>query len=335
MERRCSRRVRIRDTIVENVHHVLPMHSNPIGTLHGGIVLRWMITSSTLASIRLARKPTLLASMEHVFFINPIRVGENAVFTSWVEYVGRSSMEVTTLVEAEDPSTGTRKLTTIAHTTHVAVGPDLRPVPVESCVEAVGDSERRLQEEAIARRERRASRISRRRELVNDIRPPKPLDERYAITSYRFAYPEDAVFHNAVFAGKLMYYLDELAGILGTRYARGPVVTASVDATDFYAPIRAGESIEMAAALTYVGRSSMEITIKVVARNEATGESRHTTTSYFTVVHIGSDGKPRPVPPFEPSEEWQVKLAEEARRRRDIRLKLLAAMKETGVVRPS
>jgi acyl-CoA hydrolase len=293
-----------------------------------------MITTSTLASMRLARKPTLLAGMEHVFFVNPIRVGENAVFTSWVEYVGRSSMEVTTVVEAEDPSTGRRKLTTVAHTTHVAVGPDLRPVPVEACVDAVSSEERRLQEEAIARRERRAQRISRRKELVRDLTPPRPLDERYVITSYRFAYPEDVVFHNAVFAGKLMYYLDELAGIIGLRYARGPVVTAAVDATDFYAPILVGESIEMTAALTYVGRSSMEVTIKVVARNEARGDARHTTTSYFTVVHIGKDGRPEPVPPFEVREGWQRRLVEEAKRRREVRLKLLAAMKETGAIKP-
>ena len=330
----CTRRVRIRDTIVENVHHVLPMHSNPIGTLHGGIVLQWMITTSTLASMRLARKPTLLAGMEHVFFINPIRVGENAVFTSWVEYVGRTSMEVTTVVEAEDPSTGERKLTTVAHTTHVAVGPNLRPIPVEACVDAVSDEEKRLQEEANARRERRAQRISRRRELVKDLAPPRPLDERYVITSYRFAYPEDAVFHNAVFAGKLMYYLDELAGIIGLRYAHGPVVTAAVDATDFYAPILVGESIEMTAALTFVGRSSMEVTIKVIARDEAREEARHTTTSYFTVVHIGRDGRPRPVPPFEVKEEWQKMLAEEAKKRREVRLSLLAAMKETGALKP-
>ena len=334
MPGQCARRLRIRDTVVETVHVAMPMHSNPIGTLHGGIVLEWMVTASTLAAMRVARRPTVLAGMDHVFFLNPIRIGENAVFTSWVELVGRSSIETTTLVESEDPSTGTRKTTTVAHMTHVAVDERLRPVPVGACVEAKGEVEERLQAEALERRRRRESRIAGRREAARDLEPPRPLDPEYYLTSYRFAYPEDAVFYNAVFAGKLLYYLDEMAGILGLKYARGPVVTAAVDATDFYAPIRVGDAIEIHAALSYVGRSSMEATLKVIARNYASGDARHTTTSYFTVVHLGSDGRPRPVRPFEAVEEWQRQLLERGAERRRLRLSLLRALREAGSLRP-
>ncbi len=90
----------------------------------------------------------------------------------------------------------------------------------------------------------------------------------------------------------------------------------------------------MHAALTYVGRSSIEVTLKVIARNEATGEARHTTTSYFTVVHVGIDGKPRPVPPLEPREQWQRELHAAAQQRRSLRLRLLREMRERGVVKP-
>ncbi len=334
MAGRCARRLRIRDTVVETVHVAMPMHSNPIGTLHGGIVLEWMVTASTLAAMRVARRPTVLAGMDHVFFLNPIRIGENAVFTSWVELVGRSSIEATTLVESEDPSTGARRTTTVAHMTHVAVDEALRPVPVGVCVEAKGEAEERLQAEALERRRRREVRIAGRREAARDLEPPRPLDPGYYVVSYRFAYPEDAVFHNALFAGKLLYYLDELAGIMGLRYARGPVVTAAVDATDFYAPIRVGDVIEVHAALTHVGRTSMEITLKTIARDYTSGEARHTTTSYFTVVHLGGEGRPEPVPAFEAREDWQRELLGMGAERRRLRLQLLRAFKESGVPRP-
>lgn len=315
---------------METVNHVLPRHVNPLGTLHGGIMLQWMITAATLTSMRVARAPTVLAGMDHIFFLSPVRVGENAVITSWIDYIGRSSMEVTVRVEAENPIEGSRRLTTFSHMVLVAVDDELRPKPVGACITPRSSVEEELYEAAIRRREHRMARISTRKEAVRDVSPPRPLDPRYAVSSIRFAYPEDSIFHNAVFAGKLMYYLDELAGIIGLRYSGGPVVTAAVDATDFYAPIRVGESMNMYAALTYVGRSSMEVTIKVIARKEETGEEKHTTTSYFTVVALDEHGRPRPVKQFKVQEPWQAELYKRAEERRRRRLELLDAIKKSS-----
>ncbi len=330
----CARRLRIRDTVLETINHVLIRHANPLGTLHGGVMLQWMITTATLAAMRLARAPAVLAGMDHIFFLSPVHVGENAILTAWVDYIGRSSMDVTVYVEAENPIKGERRLTTISHMVLVAVNDELRPVPVGVCIEPKGDVEVRLYEAAIERRKQRAGRLERRREAVGDTSPPRALDPRYSAVSMRFAYPEDAIFHNAVYAGKLMYYLDELAGIIGLRYSGGPVVTAAVDATDFYSPILVGEAIEMHAALTYVGRTTMEVTLKAIARREESGEARHTTTSYFTLVALDESGRPRRVPPYEPREEWQRELFEQAKARRARRLELLEALKKSRPLKP-
>lgn len=332
----CYRKYTISETLLETVNHVLVRDANPLGTLHGGVMLQWMIDAATMTAMRVARRPTVLASMENIFFLSPVHVGENAVITSWVNYIGRSSIDVSVYVEAENPLVSEeRRMTTFSHMVLVAVNKSLRPVPVEACIEPSGSIEEDLYYDALRRREDRKQRIANRKERVNDIRPPKPLDARFYATSLKFAYPEDAIFYNAVYAGKLMYYLDEIAGIIGTRYSRGPVVTASVDATDFYAPILVGESIEMHGALTYVGRSSMEVTLKVIARKEETGEARHTTTSYFTVVAIDESGRPRRVPPFRPVEDWQRELYKLAEARRNQRLKLLEVVRSMEVPKPA
>lgn len=325
----CTRKLRIADTLLETVNHVLVGHANPLGNLHGGFMLQWMITAATLTAMRLAKAPAVLAGMDHIFFLSPVHVGENVVMKAWVEYIGRSSMETSVYVEAEDPKSGERRMTTLSHMVLVAVDDNLRPVPVNACIAPRGAIEEELYDAALERREHRSRRIARRKEEVRNIEPPKALNPLYKAVSLRFAYPEDAIFHNAVYAGKLMYYLDELAGIIGLRYSKGPVVTAAVDATDFYSPIIVGEVIEMHAALTYVGRSSMEVTLKVIARREETGESRHTTTSYFTVVALDERGKPRQVPEFKPVEDWQVELFRQAEERRKRRLELLETIRRS------
>ena len=318
----------MRDTLVETVYHILPMHSNPYGTLHGGMALNWILTNATMSAMRVSRRPTVVARLDHTFFINPVKVGQNATLYSWIDYIGRSSLEATVVMESENLASGKRRLTTLSYVVLVSVDDNLRPVPLGVCMRPENDLERRLYEQALLRRERREKEIVNRREMIGEIEAPPSLDEDYHIVSYRYAYPEDAVFHNAFFAGKLMYYMDELAGILGMRYSKGAVVTASVDATNFYAPIKIGDVIEMHASLSYVGRSSMEVTIKVIARDEIKGTKRHTTTSYFTLVAVNELGRPRKVPPFEPKSDVQRELFQKALERKKIRETMLKTLKD-------
>ncbi len=326
----CRRTITMKDTFIEAVHHVLLMHSNPYGALHGGIALDWILTNATMSAMRASRKPTVVARLDHTFFINPIFVGENAIVSSWIDYIGNSSLESIVIVEAEDPSSGNRRLTTMSYVVLVAVDENLKPIPLDVCLKLTNKTERQLYMSAAERRKRRNVEIKDRKLRPLDLKPLRAIDPSYYLTSFRHAYPEDAIFHNAFFAGKLMYYMDELAGILGTRYAKSHVVTASVDATNFYAPIRIGNSIEIMAALTYVGKSSMEITIKVIASDDIEEKRTHTTTSYFTVVAVDENGRPRRVKPFEPKEPWQKNLYEEALRRKKLRDSMLREIKEKG-----
>jgi acyl-CoA hydrolase len=109
--------------------------------------------------------------------------------------------------------------------------------------------------------------------------------------------PEDAFSGTLMFAGKLLALLDEAAGITAARHARGPVVTASLDTVYFQSPVRVGEIADIAAAVTFVSRTSAEISVRVDSER-LDGARHHTCTAYLTMVHVDDAGRPSPMPPL-------------------------------------
>ena len=142
----------------------------------------------------------------------------------------------------------------------------------------------------------------------------------------RLVFPEDAVAGRMMFAGTLLLALDEFASIVAVRYARDLVVTASIDALDFHAPIFVGNIVTYKAAINYVGRTSIEVGVRVMAEDPRAGTVRHTCTAYLTSVHIGPDGRPAPVPPFAPATPDAHRRWREAEARRALRQRRRAAM---------
>jgi len=108
--------------------------------------------------------------------------------------------------------------------------------------------------------------------------------------------PQDENVRGHVFGGALLAMLDKTAAVCAMRHARMPCVTASVDRMDFRLPIMIGELVVMKASVNWVGRTSMEIGVKVFAENILTGNRRHTNTCYTTFVAIDEAGGPVEVP---------------------------------------
>jgi acyl-CoA hydrolase len=95
------------------------------------------------------------------------------------------------------------------------------------------------------------------------------------------------------------------------RHAQRRVVTVAVDQMTFRQPIRIGDLVTLTAEVSYVGRSSMEAEVQVVAENPVTGESMHTNTAYLVYVALDKDGNPVSVPKLIPESEAQrVRLRE-------------------------
>jgi acyl-CoA hydrolase len=311
----------IAETRQELVHLVLPEHANIQGNLFGGRMMHWIVTAATLPALRLARGPVVLGSMDDLDFLAPVRIGDLVVLRAQVERVGRSSMEVAVDVDAEQPRTGERRRATSAHLGMVAVDDTGRPRVVGASVVPEGPAERAAADAAQARKDARDRRLAERE--AQAVEAGDEDTPRYAIEVPRIVFPEDTIAGNTMFAGALLLALDEFASILAVRYARGLAVTASIDALDFYAPIPVGHLVVYQAAINHVGRTSLEIGVRVLAEDPRAATTRHTCTAYMTSVHIGPDSRPRPVPPFVPQTRAERRRWRDAVERRALRQRRL------------
>ena len=129
--------------------------------------------------------------------------------------------------------------------------------------------------------------------------------------------PMDENARGHVFGGVILAMMDTTAAVCAMRHARLPSVTVSVDRVDFREPILVGELVHMKASVNSVGRSSMEIGIRIEAENMLTGTRRHTNSCYMTYVALGQDGRPAEVPTLvaETPEEQRRHAASLERRR--------------------
>jgi acyl-CoA hydrolase len=133
-----------------------------------------------------------------------------------------------------------------------------------------------------------------------------------------------------VFGGQIMAWMDICAAIAAQRHARKPVVTASVDALQFVAPVLKGWTVNLKASINYVGRTSMEVGVRVDAENPITGETFHTASAYLTFVALDEQKKPISVLQVEPQTEEQKRRFREAQIRRQSRLSLREQTQRPG-----
>jgi acyl-CoA hydrolase len=308
------------------VQFVLPQHAGAPGRIHGGRMMEWIVTVGTMAASRVARGIVTLGAMDDIDFLHPVRVGQIAILRAQVEYVGRTSLEVGVRVYAENPLTGERAVTLNSHLVFVSVDEQARPRTVLQKIEPRGPEEDALVAAARARREERRARFALKAQQVKDVQD-EPDPPRWRFESTRVVLPEEALFGSLMFPGRLLMGIDEAGGILTVRYTRGFTMTACMDALDFYAPIRVGNIVTLKAGLNHVGRTSMEVGVKVLAEDPLSGEVRHTCTAFFTFVHLGADLRPVPVKPFVPETEAERRRWDAALVRRQARLARVEQLK--------
>jgi len=131
--------------------------------------------------------------------------------------------------------------------------------------------------------------------------------------------PDKANFAGKIHGGYIMSLLDKVAYACAARYAGAYCVTLSVDKIIFKQPIFVGELVTCLAMVNYVGHTSMEIGIKVLAEDITSGEVRHTNTCYFTMVAMDESGKPKSVPALQLRNDTERYRHEEAQLRRKMR----------------
>lgn len=134
--------------------------------------------------------------------------------------------------------------------------------------------------------------------------------------------PHQVNNHGNVFGGVILSMVDRAAGVASMRHSGRPCVTVSFDRVDFKEPIFTGELVTCRARVNFVGRTSMEIGVRVEAENLFTRTSRHTNSCYLTFVAIDSNHRPVPVPPLEMETAEDERRFKEGRKRRESRIAL-------------
>jgi acyl-CoA hydrolase len=137
------------------VQLVLPNDANTMGNVLGGRVLHWIDLAAAIVAHRHCRSEAVTASMDQVSFLGPIRVGQLAVITARMTYVGRTSMEIRVDVQSEDLLSGERRQTSTAYLTFVAVDGKGHPTSVPPLLLETQEEER----EARAAQARQAQRL--------------------------------------------------------------------------------------------------------------------------------------------------------------------------------
>jgi acyl-CoA hydrolase len=141
-----------------------------------------------------------------------------------------------------------------------------------------------------------------------------------SVTIAQMMIPQDANPAGNVHGGVIMKLIDTSAGVVASRHARTNVVTASIDRLDLRHPVFIGDLLFFNASLNLVGRTSMEIGVRVEAENLLTGEVRHAASAYLTYVALDKNGRPTEVPPLILETEEEIRRNREAKIRREVRL---------------
>ncbi len=140
-----------------------------------------------------------------------------------------------------------------------------------------------------------------------------------AVEMRELVLPNDTNTHGNILGGKVLHLVDIAAAMCAMRHCRKPVVTASIDEVQFHYPIPEGHFLLLKASVNFVGRSSMEIGVKVLSEDPMTGEMRHTSTAYLTFVALTASKSPSEVPRLNPQSDEEKRRFEKGRDRMEAR----------------
>ncbi len=149
----------------------------------------------------------------------------------------------------------------------------------------------------------------------------KPGDS--AVESRYLLMPHQANPYGTAFGGVIIAWIDMIASMAAQRHCAKEVVTASIDSLSFKEPIRVGDHVVLKASVNYVGRTSMEVGVRVIREDPYSTKQIIATTAHLTFVALGKDKRPCPVVPLLPETADEKRRYENAKLRVQARKDLL------------
>ena len=151
----------VHDSISEMAEIVLPNDANPLNALLGGRLMHWIDLAGALAAHRHSRQWVVTASIDHLDFLVPVRVGDLCILRSSVNRAFHTSMEVGVKVWVENYRAEEKRHVSSAYLTFVAIDAAGNRVRIPPVIPETEDEKRRY-EGALRRREIRRAETARR-----------------------------------------------------------------------------------------------------------------------------------------------------------------------------
>ena len=151
---------------------------------------------------------------------------------------------------------------------------------------------------------------------------PRRVGESSTVVS-QLMLPSDANTTGNVHGGTIMKLVDTVGGVVAMRHCRQRVVTARMDEMSFlhpvFHPVFVGDLVTLKASVNDVGRTSMEVGVRVEAENLRTGKVVHTASAHLVYVALDPEGRPAEVPPLMAETEDERRRMAAAKLRRERR----------------
>lgn len=136
----------------------------------------------------------------------------------------------------------------------------------------------------------------------------------------RLVLPADTNIFNALYGGRLVEWIDNVASIVAIKHGRRRAVTGSIDSLYFLAPIHIADIVKMEGRINFVTGTTMEIEVDVISQEGLTGTEHFATKSFLTYVAVDQDGRPTQIPGLIVGTEDEKRRFADGETRRKIRL---------------
>ncbi len=138
---------------------VLPPDTNIFNDLYGGRLVEWVDNVAAIVATKHSRRRNVTGSIDSLFFLSPINLGDIVHLTGRLNYVHKSTMEIQVDVYSEEGLTGEKSFTTTCMLTYVAITQDGRPTEVPGLILEDDDDRQRFKQGEV-RRETRMKNLS-------------------------------------------------------------------------------------------------------------------------------------------------------------------------------
>ncbi|KAG0370924.1 Acyl-coenzyme A thioesterase 11 [Gamsiella multidivaricata] len=155
-------------------------------------------------------------------------------------------------------------------------------------------------------------------------RTPRIAMQATFAESAQLVLPQHANSLSITFGGQVMKWMENVAAVSASRFARVSIVTASIDSLQFHRKTMIGDCLTMRSVVTRVFRSSMEVYVFVDSENLVNGKQTFTNEAFFSMVALQPSPSIQPMksrlPCLVPGSELEQALSDAGERRRVKRL---------------